>query len=290
MQTKTLTGIPALLWLGLASATVSRAADEGAREIIRRAVAAEERNWKSARKYGFSERVDSRRLDSQRRLKSRDVNIYDVVLLEGSPYRRLAGRDDLALPPDEETKERAKLERTIAQRRNETAAERALRLAEYESRPDWQREAWHELPEAFDFRLTAGKRQDGNSLYLIEATPRHGYQPQSRTAKALVHLRGKLWVDKQDYCLVKAEVEVIDTIWVGLFLVRLAKGSRAVFEQSRVNEEVWLPRRVQVFLSARLGLLKVLHIEQETIYGKSREFQTGSLASSHLTHKSARQE
>lgn len=93
------------------------------------------------------------RFDSQGRLKSRDVKIYDVMLLEGSPYRRRAGRDDLPLPPVEK-KEKERFLRSIADRRNETAAQRALRVAEYESRPDWQREAWHELPEAFDFRLT----------------------------------------------------------------------------------------------------------------------------------------
>ncbi len=32
----------------------------------------------------------------------------------------------------------------------------------------------------------------------------------------------------------------------------------------------------------RLGLLKVLHIEQEVIYSKCREFQTGSFVISHL--------
>ena len=82
--------------------------------------------------------------------------------------------------------------------------------------------------------------------------------------------------------MVKAEVEVVDTISVGLFRVRLAKGSRAAFEQTRVNDEVWLPRRVQVFASARVGLLKVLHIEQEVIYSKCREFQSGSFVVSHL--------
>lgn len=265
----------------LASVTALRA-ETDAREIIRCAVAADERNWKVAGNYGFSERVDARRLDSQGRLKSKDVKIYDVTLPEGSPYRRLAGRDDQPLPPGEEKKEQEKLARSIAERRKETAVQRALRVAEYEGRPDWQRESWHELPEAFDFRLTADERWDGNSLYVIEATPRQGYQPRSRTAKALIHIKGKLWVDKQDCHLVKAEVEVVDTISVGLFLVRLAKGSRAAFEQTRVNDEVWLPRRVQVFLSARLGLLKVLHIEQEMTYSKSREFQSGSLVIAHM--------
>jgi hypothetical protein len=96
------------LLLGLASAT-ALVANMDAREIVRRAVAADERNWKVARNYGFSERVDARRLDSQGQLKSKDVTIYDVTLLEGSPYRRLAGRDDRPLPPGDEKKEREKL-------------------------------------------------------------------------------------------------------------------------------------------------------------------------------------
>lgn len=266
--------------LGLAS-TMALLAEVDVREIIRRAVAADERNWKVARNYGFSERVDARRVDTQGRLKSKNVQIYDVMLLEGSPYRRLAGRDDRPLPPGDEKKEQEKLARSIAERRKENVAQRALRLAEYERRPEWQRDAWHELPDAFDFRLVAEEMRDGNSQYVIQATPRQGYQARSRTAKVLVQLQGKLWIDKQDYHVVKAELEVVDTISVGLFLFRLAKGSRAAFEQTRVNDEVWLPRSVRVFASARLGLLKVLHIEQEVTYSECREFQTGSLVISH---------
>jgi hypothetical protein len=262
-----------LLILASATALLGQA---DAREVIRRAVAADERNWKAARNYTFSERVNLRYLDSQGRVKSQEVSIHDVMLLDGSPYRRLVARDDRPLPPGEEKKEQEKLARSIAERREETAAQRAQRLAEYDRRPEWQREAWRELPEAFDFRLAAEEVWDGHSLYVIEATPRQGYQPRSRTAKVLAHLKGKLWVDRQDYHLLKAEVEVIDTISVGLFLVRVAKGSRAAFEQTRVNDEVWLPRQVRAFVSARLGLLKVLRVEQEIGYSKCREFQTDS--------------
>ena len=265
------------LLLSLASAT-AWSADVDAREIIRRAVADDERNWKQARNYGFSQRVDDRRLDPLGQLKSKEVTIYDVTLLEGSPYQRLAGRDDNPLSPRDEKKEQEKLTRSIAERQKESAAQRALRLTIYESRPEWQREAWHELPEAFDFRLTEEEQWAGKSHYVIQATPRVGYQPRSSTAKLLVHLQAKLWVDKHDYHLVKAEVEVVDTISLGLVLVRLAKGSRATFELARVDDSVWLPLRVQVFASARLGLLKVLRIEQEIIYSKCREFQAGSLA------------
>ena len=262
-----------LLILASASALLGQA---DAREIVRRAVAADERNWKVARTYTFSERVNLKYLDSQGGVKSQEVRIQDVMLLDGSPYRRLVARDGLPLPPAEERKEQEKLARSTAERRDETTAQRTERLADYDRRPEWQREAWRELPEAFDFRLTSEEIWDGHSLYVIEATPRQGYQPRSRTANMLAHLQGKLWVDRQDYHLLKAEVEVVDTISVGLFLVRVAKGSRAALEQTFVNDEVWLPCRVQAFASARLGLLKVLRFEQEINYTKCRGFRTDS--------------
>ena len=263
------------LLVGLAS-TAALMGEVDAREIIRRAVSADQINWKVARNYASRERVEFRRLDSTGRLEAKDVTSYDVTLPGGSPYRRLTGRDDRPLPPREEKKEREKLYRSIAERKKESSTQRAQRLAEYVERPEWQREAWRELPAAFDFRLEGEEVLDGHSLYVIEATPRQGYQPQSSTGKLLPHLKGKLWVDKHDYQLVKAEMEVIDNIWFGLFLVRIAKGSHAAFEQTRVNDEVWLPLRVQARASARLGLVKVLRFEHEVDYSQSREFQSDS--------------
>lgn len=265
----------AACWL-LASSSTLRAGED-AREIIRRTVLADERNWLAARNYGFSERVDARRLDDEGRLKSKDVTSYDVLLLAGSPYRRLATRNDHPLPPNDERKEQEKLAQSIAERRKESPAQRATRLAEYVGRPGWQREAWHELPDAFDFRLTGHETLDGTSLHVIEATPRREYRPRSRTARVMAQLAGKLWIDPTDFRLVKAEVRVVETISVGLILVRLAKGSRAAFEQTMVSRDVWLPCRVQVHASARVGLIRMLHIEQEVIYSKSREFQADSL-------------
>ena len=75
-------------------------------------------------------------------------------------------------------------------------------------------------------------------------------------------------MDQQDHQMVKVEAEVTDTISVGLFLVRVAKGSRATLELTSVSDEVWLPDRLQVFASARLGLVKALHIEQRVHYSR----------------------
>lgn len=264
-----------VLALGLTSAA-SLLGEVDVRELIRRAVAADERNWKVARNYASSERVDYRRLDSTGQLKSREVTTFDVTLPHGSPYRRLTARDDRPLLPAEEKKEQERLRKRVAERQKETPRQRSTRIEEYVMRPEWQRDAWRELPEAFDFRLVSNELLGGVSVYVIEAMPRLSYQPRSSTAKVLRSLHGKLWVDKGDYHLVKAEVEVIDNIWVGLFLVRLDKGSRVFFEQTWVNNEVWLPLRVRALLSARLGLIKALRLEHEVYYSESREFPPGS--------------
>jgi hypothetical protein len=239
-----------------------------AREIIRQAVAADERNWQIARNYTFLQRVELRRLDAEGRVKSSEAQTYDVTLQEGTPYRQLLQRDDRPLPAAEAKRELESRAKSISERRHETAAERARRLSAYQRRPDWQREAWHELLDAFEFRLAGQGTLDDRNIFIIEAVPRHGYKPRSRTAKLFPSIKGRFWVTQQNHQIVKVEAEVTDTISFGLFLVRVAKGSRATLELTSVSDEVWLPDRFQVFASARLGVLKALHIEQRTHYSR----------------------
>ena len=261
-----LTNVRVLL-LCLASTTTLHGQVD-AREIIRHAVAADELNWRIARNYTFLQRVELRRLDAQGKVKLSEVRTYDVTLQQGTPYRQRVQRDDHPLPTTEEKKEQESLANSIAERRQETAMERAKRLSAYERCPDWQREAWNELPDAFEFRLARDGELDGHGSFIIEAIPRKGYQPRSSTAKLFRSLKGRFWVDQQGRQIVKVEVEVIDTISVGLFLVRLSKGSHATLELTSAWDGVWLPDRLQVFASARLGLLQVLHIEQTVHYSR----------------------
>jgi hypothetical protein len=256
-----------MLLLFLAS-TTALLGQVDARQMIRNAVAADERNWSIARNYSFVQRVDLRRLDAQGGLKSSEVKTYDVTFQEGTPYRKLVQRDDRPLTATEEKREVESFSKSVAERRQETTAERAKRLAAYEQRPDWQREAWHELADAFDFRLAGEGRLDDAPVFVIEATPREGYQPHSRTAKLFRSLKARFWVDQTDHHIVRVEAVVTDTIWIGLFLVRVAKGSRATLEHTHVSDGVWLPDRLQVVASARLGLLKTYHFEQRVHYSR----------------------
>lgn len=251
-------------------------AAEDAAGIIRRSIELADVNFRAARNYTFLERVNALALDGKGREKERKIRTYDITLLEGSPYRRLIARDDKPLSPKDQQKEEERLRKITEQRRKETPEERARRVAEWERKRQRQMEPLRELPEAFVFRLLGEESLDGRELYVIEGKPRPGYQPRSKGARYFPKLQGKIWVDKETYNWVKTEAEVIDTISYGLFLARLAKGAHLSFEQARVNNEVWLPKRVHAEASARLALLRKLQAEVEITYSNYRKFQSDS--------------
>jgi hypothetical protein len=262
--------------VAILAATASLSAQPDIREILERSLEASDRNWKAARNYTFIERREERQLDSGGSVKSRRVLTYDITLLEGSPYRRLIERDGRPLRPEEERREEEKLRKSIEERARESPEQRARRLADYEKRRQREFELIREVPKAFDFRVAGEEVVSGVETWVLDATPRPGYEPRDRRARFFPKLKGRIWVSKQDDAWVRIDAEVIDTISFGLFLARLAKGSHLRFEQVRVNDEVWLPSRLSVAASARLALLKKIHVEQEIRYDRYRKFQANS--------------
>jgi hypothetical protein len=258
------------------AAACTLAAAQDPREIVRRSVERMDHNLTIARNYTFLERSETRELDSDAHVKTRKILLYDVTMLEGSPYRRLIGKDDHGLSPEEERIERKKLADSIAQRQKEAPGEHARRIAEWEKKRQREREPLDEVPDAFDFRIAGEGPIDGRDAWVIEGTPRPGYRARSSLAKLFPKFRGRLWIDKADYQWVKTEAEVTGDISWGLFVARLSKGARLDVEMTRVNDEVWLPKRIEAKASARLALVKKYRIEAETSFSNYRKFQVES--------------
>jgi hypothetical protein len=258
------------------AAACTLAAAQDPREMVRRSVQLMDHNLAIARNYTFLERSETRELDSDGHVKTRKILLYDVTMLEGSPYRRLVGKDDHGLSPEEERIERKKLADSIAQRRREAPAERARRIADWEKKRLREREPLDEIPDAFDFRIAGEAQIDGRDAWIVEGTPRPGYRARGSLAKLFPKFRGKLWIDKADYQWVKTEAEVTGDISWGLFVARLSKGARLDVEMTRVNGEVWLPKRIEAKVSARVALVKKYRIEADTSFSNYRKFQVES--------------
>ena len=76
------------------------------------------------------------------------------------------------------------------------------------------------------------------------------------------------------YDWTRAEAEAIDTVSYLGIAFRLSPGSRVSLEQTRVNGEIWLPKRVSVAASGRILLLKRFGGEWDLTYSDYRKFQT----------------
>jgi hypothetical protein len=86
---------------------------------------------------------------------------------------------------------------------------------------------------------------------------------------------GKLWVDKQDLGWIKVDGQVIQPFSMGLFLVRLLRGSHITMEQTRVDDGTWMPERIEVRAAARIFFVKSLVIDRVLTYSEYRLPQTG---------------
>jgi hypothetical protein len=262
-------------YLLLAAALCARAAEDP-REIVRRAVEYDVQYASRVRQYTFLEREDNRQLDAKGNIKERRLRTWDVTLLEGTPYRRLVGRDDKPLPEAEQKFEEDKLKHNLELRRHETPEQRRVRVEEARKKEEKTRGPVREIPDAFHFRLAGEEKIDGVDTWVIEGTPRPGFRPKAQMAFFFPKVRGKLWITKADDRWVRVEAESIDTISFGLILARVAKGATIRIDQVRVNEEVWLPRRIDVAANARLAIFKVWRGRLEYTYDKYRRFQAES--------------
>jgi hypothetical protein len=200
--------------------------------------------------------------------------VMDITILYGRPFGRLIEKDGKPLSSKEQAKEEARFEKELAKRRRETSEENTRERQKYEKRREEQRRFLREIPEAFDFKQLADEAVDGRKVYVIAAEPKPGFKSHDFRTRFLTKVRGKLWIDKQDYQWVKVEAEALDTISFGLFLARISPGTLLSFAQRRINDELWLPSSAYVKVNGRLGLIKKLRGELQLEYLNYRKFST----------------
>lgn len=243
------------------------------RELVRKAIELDRHNSELERNYTYVQREESRELDGADKAKRVTIRTMDVTMMEGSPYRRLVARNDQPISADEQKQEEAKLRFNLEERRKETPEQRQRRIAEWNRREEKRREPLREVPDAYDFKPAGDEAIDGVACYTIEATPKPGYKPKSTTAAVLTVLAGRIWISKKDYGWVKTEMVARDTLTLGGFFLRLAKGSRIVIEQTPVGDGVWLPKFAEVKFSARLMLVKSLRQDLLFHFSDYRQLQ-----------------
>lgn len=244
------------------------------RDFIREAAEKDMENDKKQRDYTYIQREEEHKLDGKDQVKSTESRTYEIMVLYEEPVRKLIARDDKPLSENDARKEDEKIQKIIEKRKNESEGDRRKRLEKLDKDREEGRQFVKEIADAYNFRLVGEENLDGRETLVIDAEPRPGYEPHMKDAKFLPKFRFRVWMDRAEKQWVKLDLQCIDTVSVGLFLVRLHKGSNIQIEQTRVNDEVWLPRHIALKLEARLALLKGLNMAEDVTYRDYKKFRT----------------
>jgi hypothetical protein len=231
------------------------------REIIRKSADNDMENEKKLQNYTYVERQEEKHLDGKGQVKKAESKTYDVMEIYGEQVQKLISKDDQPLSEKDAQKEDEKIQKTIDKRKNESPSDREKRLKKEEKDREDSRQFVREVADAYNFTFVGLESLEGRDNYVIDAVPRPGYVPKLKDAKVLPKFRFRIWIDKDDTQMKKLDVLCIDTVSFGLFLARLHKGTRVVVEQTRVNNEVWLPEHVTASVDVRLALVKNFNVD-----------------------------
>jgi len=238
-----------------------------ARQIVGQSVAATERSWQARNHYVYMERDDDRRLDSLGQVKSENVDVTRMILVNGARFEQLMEHNGQLPSAVEQKKSNEDLEKL----KHETPAEQIVRIEKDRENKSFLRD----LLEAFDFHLMGEEIVDGRPAYVLQATPHPGYHAHGKFAKMFSKVEGKLWVDKQDFGWIKVDGQVTQSFSMGLFVARVQRGSHIILEQTCVGDAVWVPKRLEVRASARILFLKNLDMDRILTYTDYRPAADG---------------
>jgi len=241
---------------------------------MRRAVQKDIFNWEEAKNYTYLERSQEDTLDGNGQVKSSKSETNEILVLYGEPFERLVAKDDKPLSEKEKKKQDEEFEKETRKRANETPEERQKRLQKYEKEREDGRAFVREILDAYTFTLAGAEVLNGRTTWVIDGTPHPGFEGKRRESKMLPKIKPRFWIDQQDYSWTKLRAEITDTVSFGWVVVRLHKGSQFEVQQVRVNDEVWLPQRIDVKLDARIALLKGINANVHVTYKDYRKFRT----------------
>lgn len=207
-------------------------------------------------------------LNAKGKITGRAITLYQVSYIAGHEIDRKIEVNGKPLTPAEQQKEDDRINKKIGQYDKEAADPQKkdddnvgisdfLRVSRF-TNPRWER-----------FR--------GQDMVVFDFGPNPNYKPKKLVDKLIYDLVGTVWVDPQAQDIARLEARSDNSFKIGGgVLASLQKGSAFQFEQSRVNNEVWLPSYDEVHVGAKFLLVKTFRADQTDHYYDYQKFHVGT--------------
>ena len=216
------------------------------------------------RSYIYVETQRERKLDGAGRTRTESVKVvesYPPLPGEDDRWERVleeGGRRKSEAELARQDAERQKTAEAVAKRLSSpSAADRAKATRDYEQSRKEALDRINDIFVVYDIAMVGRERFEGRDTIVLTLEPRAKARPVTREGKWMQYFRCRAWISESDHELVKANVEAIRDANIGFgVLARMNTGTVMTFTRRFINNEVWLPARVDYTIKARVLMLK----------------------------------
>ncbi len=201
--------------------------------IVQRSIDALKSDWEAEPKYDYRE-TD---------VNNHGSRTYRIMMILGSPYKRVEALNGMPLSPAATKEEQRKLDAAIARRCGESKSQTQRRVAAYNKERERNHLMMQEITRAFAFTMLGETTTNGHDAWHLRALPKPGYLPTSKETKVLTGMEGELWIDKETFQWIRVEAQVIHAVSIEGFLAKVEPGTRFTLVQAPVAGGAWFPSK-----------------------------------------------
>ena len=213
------------------------------------------------RQYTYRVTSEEQQEDSKNKSGSKTTQESEVFpIAGGGEVWHLIAKNGKPLEGKEKEKEDERFNKRYEELTKEAAKKEAKRAADPEKAAKEQAKEDAEdekdiskILRAERFTNPRRERLHGQPVLAFDFSANPDYKPKSMEERSVQSLAGVLWVDEQAHEIVRVEAHFVDGMKIaGGLLASVDKGSNFVFEQTKVNDEVWLPSYTEIHIGARV--------------------------------------
>lgn len=258
---------------GRAESPSESLANLSCQQIIDRAIERSERQLQSGSAAQFEAWVSSvvQSLDSEGAVTDEEKSLLRRYPIKGAVYEELVKKQGQALSDKEAQKEKKKIrefEREVAKRIEEKKP----------PQPESDRSVVfdREFVSRYQFELSGQDTIGSHECWVISFVPREGKLPvRRRMDEALNNSRGRIWVAREDYGIVKVEFSLIKPIRYLWGLLATVRDTQGVVHLKKIEPDVWLLSNFELDLDLRV-LIKNIRRRITREWTEYRRIEPGS--------------
>lgn len=200
--------------------------------------------------YLYHEVIQQQRSDG----KKSETREFEVFWLEGVEIHKLTRRDGKDLNTEEQRKESERIDQEIARAKKRKARAQAEgRETDSHGNEEVTVSRFLELGTFTNPRRLQLNRRE---TIAVDYAGNPNAKTRNRMEDVIHDLSGTLWIDEQDRTITRVEGHFARSFKIGAgLLMSIDKGTNFSMQQTKINQEVWLPARIEAHGAARVMLL-----------------------------------